>query len=89
MGKVAKQWSVTRNQWIKDNPPTYNGYYTCYYCQSPVHIDEVQIDHKESRSRHPELRFDQSNLVPTCAFDNLQKGSMSAEEYLSKYYHGR
>lgn len=86
MGKVAKQWSVIRNQWIKRNPPSHNGYYKCYYCQLPVHIDEVQVDHKQSRTRHPELRYELSNLVPTCAFDNIQKGSMGVEEYLSKYY---
>lgn len=43
---------------------------------------QLTLDHKLSRSRHPELRFVLSNLVPCCMSCNTDKGSRSSEEYL-------
>ena len=75
IGAVTKKWINTRNQWIKDNLPDHAGYYICYLCGSPVHIDEMELDHRKSRSRSPELRFEQSNLFPVHHACNTEKGS--------------
>lgn len=80
LGKIGKQWLETRKQWISNNQPDSDGKWACALHISPqclvrVDIDQLQIDHQKSRSRHPELRFTQSNLQPSCMFCNRQKGS--------------
>lgn len=79
IGKVTKHWISTRNQWVKNNPPDHAGYYVCYLCNRPVHIDEMELDHRQSRSRRPDLRFEQSNLSPTHHTCNTEKGSKSID----------
>lgn len=44
----------------------------------------MELDHVLSRSRHPELTFDEQNLKPSCHDCNYAKGSLSLEEYLEK-----
>lgn len=78
LGKVGKQWLADRAKWVKENPPNHQGYYTCYLCGGQVHLDEMALDHKKSRGRHPELRSDQSNLYPTHHACNNEKGSKDA-----------
>lgn len=45
---------------------------------------EMTLDHKLSRGRHPELRYELSNLAPCCPFHNGDKGSLDLEQYLAK-----
>lgn len=79
-GPVAAKWMEVRNQWMQDNPPPWK----CFYCGGDLDIDTLNLDHKFSRSRRPDLRFDPNNLVACCYADNTLKGSRSAEEYLSQ-----
>ena len=80
IGKVGRQWYATRQEWIQKNIPD-KGYWECHYCGKELTLDTLTLDHRLSRSRHPELRFDLDNLVPSCWEDNSAKGSLSEEEY--------
>lgn len=78
MGKQGQKWLRTRAQWIKENPEPY----FCYYCKEQLMLNELELDH--SRSRRPDLRFEMTNLVPSCHRCNTAKGSRSADEYLKE-----
>lgn len=80
-GKYGQKWLYTRRLWIAHNPPNHSGYYQCHYCTTLIPRAEMTLDHKESRSRRPDLRYELSNLVPCCAADNERKGSRSHDEY--------
>jgi len=72
IGKYGRKWLNTRRLWFKENPANF---YVCYYCGKVMPQNETTLDHKKSRSRHPELRFELSNLVPSCYWCNYKKGS--------------
>lgn len=81
-GKVGKQWDLTRAKWFREHP---QDVYDCYLriapdCWGSMRIEHTTLDHIKSRSRHPELRFVQSNLAPACWPCNIQKGSKDLEE---------
>jgi len=82
VGKVGRQWIATRLEWISKNLPD-NGHWDCTYCGVELHLNTLTLDHKQSRSRHPELRFDLDNLTPACWSCNHDKGSKSFEEYMN------
>ena len=71
IGKVGKQWIKTRRKWIYLNP----GPWECYICGQWLVDYSLTLDHVKSRSRHPELRFELSNLRPCCWQCNYKKGS--------------
>lgn len=85
-GKYAKQWSLTRETWIKKNPPTTEGrYWECYlrihpWCPVRLTLETLTIDHIVSRSHDPSKRFSADNLRPACKWCNNQKGSRSLEQ---------
>lgn len=58
--------------------------YNCHYCGRFLLRNEVELDHFESRSRRPDLRYELTNLVPSCHRCNAEKGSLSGEQYLEK-----
>lgn len=74
IGPVAKKWIETRHEWIKKHI-TDNGLWECFYCGRLLTLDQLTLDHKLSRGRHPEKRFDENNLVPACWGCNEKKGS--------------
>lgn len=80
-GKYTQLWGKTRAKWITANPANHQGMYQCHYCHKLIPAIEMTLDHKQSRSRHPELRYELSNLVPCCSQDNEAKGSRSHDEY--------
>lgn len=89
VGKVAKKWMETRQEWIKNNPPDDFGYWYCSLklmpnCLVRMQIDELTLDHAKSRSRHPELRYELSNLQPACLSCNVYKGSLEVDELRKK-----
>lgn len=79
LGKKGKAWLSFRRKWFKDNPPNHEGYYECYLCGRWVLQNEVELDHVKSRSRHPELVFDEDNIRPVCHTCNVKKGSKNYE----------
>lgn len=63
--------------------------YYCYYCKyigldMPMGRRATQVEHFLTKARHPELRYEMSNLVPSCAFHNQDKGGLDGPEYLEK-----
>ena len=83
-GKYAKQWTITRQTWIRNNPMPASGW-ICYlqihpWC--PVRLNEktLTLDHIISRSRAPSLRFSADNLKPACIYCNNEKGSKSLDQ---------
>lgn len=74
-GKFGRKWNRKRASWKRQNPPNHQGYYTCYLCGKYVEGSEMQLDHIIPRSRAPELRFEMSNLAPSCPKCNRKKGS--------------
>lgn len=76
IGKYGRKWLKTRAEWIKQNPGPWN----CYICGELLTLETLTLDHKKSRSRHPELRYDHANLAPCCWRDNQEKGSKDYEE---------
>jgi len=79
-GKQYLKWAQTRNKWLQANGTDHN----CHYCGKRLDISTLTLDHKLSRSRRPDLRHAESNLVPSCLQCNEDKGSLSPEEYEQK-----
>lgn len=85
LGKYGKKWLKARADWFKENP---SEFYTCYLCGDRLTPKETTLDHIKSRSRHPELRYEFSNLAPCCWRCNRLKGSRDLEE-LEEANYGR
>lgn len=79
-GKHYYLWIETRNRWLEQNKAPY---YFCYICGKMMTRSQLTLDHVKSRSRHPELRYVLSNLQPTCAACNRDKGSMDLGQFLA------
>ena len=77
IGPVTRKWIETRSDYFAK----YKGPYYCYICGKHLDINEVQLDHIQSRVRAPQLRNELKNLAPICATDNKSKGSMSLDQY--------
>lgn len=71
---------MTRAAWFHSHAPDRDGFYTCYICGDKLLPRETTLDHVKSRSRHPELRFEPSNLQPCCWRCNTAKGSRDLDE---------
>ena len=75
IGRIGKEWLKVRREWVKLHRPNHQGYYVCAICSKWVPEKGMELDHILSRSRHPELRFELTNLQPTCSPCNRKKGS--------------
>lgn len=87
-GKISQKLSEQRKAYFEDNPSEFNTYY-CYYClylghEIPLPKEKLQVEHFHTKARHPELRFERSNLILSCAGHNKDKGHMDGEDYLRK-----
>lgn len=74
-GRVGKEWLKARKEWLKTNPPNFQGYYICGICGRWVHESEVELDHIQPRSARPDLRLDFNNLQPAHHMCNNNKSS--------------
>lgn len=79
-GKQGKKWLATRRKWLKENPPSHEGYYYCYICGRAVPENEITLDHRYARTRRPDLRNELNNLSPCCLRCNTWKGSRNFNE---------
>lgn len=77
MGKHYYAWIETRDRWLEQHKAPY---YTCYICGKLLTRSQLTLDHIKSRGRHPELRYELSNLAPCCWECNIAKGSKDIEE---------
>lgn len=86
VGKIGQKLLDQRKAYFEDNPG--NEHY-CYYCvyvgiERVLTQQEAQIEHFRSKARHPELRFERSNLIISCAEHNKLKGSKDGPEFLEE-----
>lgn len=86
IGKITFSYRRLREEFF-----AYHGKdeYYCFYCKHigldmPMAPKYTQVEHFLSKARHPELRYDMSNLVPSCQYHNKDKGSLDGPEYLKK-----
>jgi len=95
-GKVDKLWVAAKKKWFKANP-SINGYYYCHYCSRVLVKDDelndygveyVTLDHKVPKGNHIgiKLKYDISNLLPSCSRCNTLKGSRSYESFCREFY---
>ncbi len=82
VGKYTAKWFKTRSEWFNNHLPD-NGYYQCHYCGEFLLPRETTLDHIKPRGSHPELRFEQTNLVPCCYLCNKKKGSLNYEKFVN------
>jgi 5-methylcytosine-specific restriction endonuclease McrA len=78
VGKQAMRWANTRREWFEQNPQEL---YSCFYCGRSLTRSQVTLDHYHSRSRHPELRHELSNLRVACWVCNGEKGSIDGDDF--------
>lgn len=73
-----------RKQFLQENDPPYYCIYCLYIGIDPMPLlpEWVNVEHTESKARHPELRFVKGNLAVSCAYHNAQKKSKGITEYL-------
>jgi hypothetical protein len=85
VGPVTRKLIHQRAQFFADTPPPYYCYY-CLFCghEEELTMEQAQVEHFYTKNNRPDLRFDRSNLVISCAYHNKDKGGMDGPEYLKK-----
>lgn len=75
-GKEYIKWQAFRKEWLIENPPTApNGLYTCGICFQPIPKRQLQLDHIEPQGWSHKRKYDPSNIQPSHALCNFDKGS--------------
>ena len=69
------KWTKFRRDWIKDNPPNHQGAYICGICGRWVYLDDLELDHITPQGWTHARQYDRTNIQPTHARCNRQKGS--------------
>ena len=82
----------TRRVWYENNPPDKDGFWCCYLnisslCIRKLTRDTLTLEHVESKVRHPELKYDVSNIRPACPACNRLKGSRSLAQLVIFWPH--
>lgn len=80
--------TATSRLWYELNPPDASGLWYCYLRISPncpykLTRSTITLEHVKSKVRHPELRYEVTNLKPACSACNKLKGSLDVEELSS------
>lgn len=84
VGKIGKALAKQSREWREENPPNHEGYYICYLCGRWILAELMNLEHPDSKARHPEFRFVKGKLRPACGECNEDKGSLGEQEYLEK-----
>lgn len=85
-GKQFRNWQACRKEWYKLNPPDFDGYYYCHYCNVAMQKNDSTLDHKLIRSRYPQFRYDLDNLLICCWTCNTKRGSQDYEVFVSRFF---
>lgn len=85
--KTAKKKSVVDKEWYALNPPDEFGRWLCYLrispeCEIYVNRSTINLEHKKSKVRHPELKYEVTNLGAACQPCNKLKGSKDDTDVL-------
>lgn len=78
--------------WFAANPPDQNGEWECYLqiasdCLIVVDFSTLRREHVKSRARHPELKYELSNVRTACDQCNELKGSLDLEDLVKVFPH--
>jgi 5-methylcytosine-specific restriction endonuclease McrA len=90
--QYKKKRLATRDAWFEANPPADNGYWECYLRISPsclrmVDRTTIVLEHVKPKQRHPELRFEVSNIQPSCEPCNMKKSGYELDKFVDEYPH--
>lgn len=93
-GKRVALNKETNALWLELNPPDMYGYWDCYlkispHCLRRVSLQDLNIEHSYSKTRHPELRDKQDLLQPSCQACNKMKGSKDVDDFVDSFPHLR
>lgn len=85
IGRIGKKLHQQRQDFLAEHKPPY----LCVYCifvgyENFLELEWVNVEHGQSKVRHPDKRFEKSNLYIACGFHNKDKGSMDIDEYFQK-----
>lgn len=83
--KTTARRTATSREWFRLNPPDAKGLWYCYLriapnCPHKLTRSTITLEHVKSKVRHPELKYDVTNLKPACSPCNKLKGSLDVEE---------
>lgn len=89
--KTKAKTSELKWLWIEQNPPV-KGLWECYLrihpdCPKYVTLEMLNIEHVKSRARHPELKYELSNLKAACRPCNKAKRSLDLEDLVADFPH--
>lgn len=84
--KTRQKRQQTAREWHKLNKPGSDGMYTCYLqihpdCPKMLTKDMLTLEHYHSKARRPDLKFDVTNLKPSCSPCNGMKLSKSGSDF--------
>ena len=90
--KTVQREREFKNQWIQDNPPDLDGYWTCYLqihpnCPVRINIDKLQLEHVIPAGRGEKYKYDPKNVRPSEFWCNSLKGSRTIEALAKEYPH--
>jgi 5-methylcytosine-specific restriction endonuclease McrA len=82
--------AILRNTFFANNPPDDKGGYTCYLQISPacpkwLAKEDVTLEHMRTRARHPELKYEVSNIAVSCQPCNKLKGHLDIDQLVEMY----
>lgn len=82
----------TYHEWMKLNPPDNTGHWDCYLqisqlCLKRVTVETLTLEHVIPRSKRPDLKFDVTNIRPSCSFCNKLKSSQTLEQLARNWPH--
>jgi 5-methylcytosine-specific restriction endonuclease McrA len=85
LGKVGTRLAAQSKNFLAGLEPPY----LCVYClvlgyENFLEPEWVNIEHGQSKTRHPDRRFDRTNLYISCQFHNRDKGSLDIDQYIAK-----
>ena len=82
----------TRSAWYKVNPPNEDGKWECYLqisslCPRYLSKSLLTLEHVQPKVKAPELKYDISNIRPSCSWCNKMKGSRTIEKLAKIWPH--
>lgn len=82
--KTRQKRVQTAKAWHEANPPDEYGYWDCYLKISPgcyvrVNLQTLNREHVKPKTRHPELKYEVTNIKPACPPCNALKESRDLE----------
>lgn len=83
IGRIGQKLLDQRKEYLKAFPAPHYCYY-CEYVGIKEELDQrdVQVEHFLTKNNYPELRFDWSNLVKSCATHNKLKNNLDGFDFL-------